>query len=140
MPCPFCDLKKEKNWILRITENIAVILSNPRIMKSHLLVVPIRHVEKLSELSREESDELIAAIIEFQEKILVNIAPGCDIKQNYRPFIEDNDLKVGHLHIHLEPRFLNDELYEKCQIYQREIFQKLKDEEACSIMDLIGDK
>jgi len=70
-------------------------------MPGHLLVIPKRHLEKLSELSKQEREELIDLIIEFTEKILNGLARGCDIRQNYRPFQTENNLKVDHLHIHL---------------------------------------
>jgi diadenosine tetraphosphate (Ap4A) HIT family hydrolase len=60
---------------------------------------------------------------------LKKIAPGCDICEHFRPFIPDNALKVSHLHIHLRPRSLDDELYEKVQIREKEIFQEPSPEE-----------
>ena len=45
------------------------MFSNPRLMEGHLLVIPKRHVEKLSELNEEERKELFDTVIEYQEKI-----------------------------------------------------------------------
>ena len=120
MACPFCDLQKSR--IIYAGENIFVIYSNPRLMKDHLLVIPKRHVEKLSELNEEEKKELIEITIRFQEKLLKKY-PGCDIRQHYRPFIPQSQLSVNHLHVHLQPRKFKDELYEKCQKYETDIFQ-----------------
>jgi len=41
-------------------------------MPGNLLVIPKRHVEKISDLNEEEQQELFKTIIEFQEKFLVN--------------------------------------------------------------------
>ena len=71
MNCPFCNIDKEKTIILKNGKNNFVIFSNPRLMPGHLLVVPKRHVEKLSQLSKAEINELLNFVIEFQEKILL---------------------------------------------------------------------
>lgn len=137
MICPFCGIDKEKNRIIKEGEFTFVIFSDPRLMPGHLLVIPKRHVEKLSELSEKERKELIDNVIEFQEKILKKIAPGCDIRENYRPFQKQDNLKVYHLHIHLQPRELKDELYKECQIYETEVFKTLSEEEVKNISGLL---
>lgn len=129
MDCPFCNINKEKTRTIKQGKHANVIFSNPRLMPGHLLVVPKRHVEKLSELKQVEKKELLDLVIEFQEKILKNIAGGCDIRQNYRPFQKQSDLKVHHLHIHLQPRKFKDNLYKKCQIFETDIFKKLSGKE-----------
>jgi len=138
MHCPFCQLDKEKTRILFEGKHCKVILSNPRLMQAHLLVIPIKHVEKLSELTKEELQELMDTVILFQEKILKNLAPGCDIKHNYRPFQQQDKFKVHHLHIHLQPRFLEDELYYKSQIFEKQVFQDLTTEEMIKIQKIIN--
>jgi len=129
MNCPFCNINKEKTRILKENSKTLVILSNPRLVEGHILIIPKKHVEKLSELSAEERKELFDTLIEFQEKVLKDIAKGCDIRQNYRPFQKQDKLKVNHLHIHLQPRKLFDELYEKCQIFEKNVFKELSKEE-----------
>ena len=62
---------------------------------------------------------------------------GCDIKQNYRPFQKQTKLKVNHLHIHLQPRELFDNLYEKSQIFEKEIFSDLEDVEKERIFGIL---
>lgn len=94
-------------------------------MPGHLLVIPKRHVEKISELNEEERKELFDTVIEFQEKIISKIAKGCDINQHYRPFQTQDKLKVNHLHIHILPRESKDELYQKSQKFEKDIFKPL---------------
>ena len=137
MSCPFCNIDSEKTKIIKSGEHALVIFSNPRLMPGHLLVVPKRHVEKLSELSEDERKELLDLTMEFQEKILEKIAGGCDIRQNCRPFQKQSDLKVNHLHIHLQPKNFKDELYSKCQIHETEIFQKLSEEESEEMLKML---
>jgi len=130
MECPFCKIDNERNRIVKEGKNVFVMLSNPHLMLGHLLVIPKRHVQKLSELTNEERRELLDMIVEFQEKILERVAKGCNVKQNYMPFINDNKLKISHLHIHLYPRNFKDELYNKCEKFQDDIFKDLSAEEA----------
>ena len=136
MNCPFCEINKEKTRIINESEHTLVIMSNPRLMEGHLLIIPKRHIEKMSELKDYELRELVNKIIEFQEKILTRFSKGCDIKQNYRPFQKQDSLKVNHLHFHLQPRELFDELYEKCQIFEKEIFKNLEEKEINKIFSL----
>ena len=137
MKCPFCEINKEKTRIIKQGKHCYVCFSNPRLMPGHLLVISNRHVEKISELNREEREELINFVIEFQEKILNNIAEGCDIRQNYRSFQAQDGLKLDHLHIHLQPREFEDDLYKKCQISEKDIFKPLPQEEINRISKLL---
>ncbi|MEA3453263.1 MAG: HIT family protein [Patescibacteria group bacterium] len=138
MNCPFCNIDKDKTKILADKKYTLVILSNPRLMEGHLLVIPKRHVEKLSELNEQEKKELFDTVIEYQEKTLSKLAKGCDIRQNYRPFQIEDGLKINHLHIHIQPRELEDELYQKCQIHEKNLFTKIKKEEIERIIKLFG--
>jgi histidine triad (HIT) family protein len=140
MACRFCKINKEKNKIIKEGKYTFVILSNPRLMPGHLLVVPKRHVEKISELTKKEREELIETVIKFQEIILKKIAPGCDISQHYRPFLKESKTKVNHLHIHLLPRKLNDELYLKSIIHYKEIFKDLTKKEIKEISNILIEK
>ncbi len=130
--CPFCQIASGNSRQRMITEGnyIFTALSNPRLMPGHLLIIPKRHVEKPSELTCEEKAELLETLTTLQEKILLKVATGCDIRQNCRPFLPQSKLKVNHLHFHLLPREFEDELYKKSMIYEKNIFQNLPDEEA----------
>ena len=136
MKCPFCEINKEKTVIINEGKNTRVILSNPKLMQGHLLVIPKRHVEKISQLEKNEREELFDKVIEFQEKILVKIAKGCDIRQNFRPFQKEDNLKVNHLHIHLQPREFEDKLYNKSQIFEKQIFSELTKQEKDKIIKI----
>ena len=128
--CPFCEIVTNyPEQILIENKNVYVILSNPRLMSGHFLVIPKRHVEKISELSVDERNDLFDMTIKMQEKVLKEIAPGCDICEHYRPFIPDNAYKISHLHMHIRPRFLDDELYLKVQKFENQVFQKVDEGE-----------
>jgi ATP adenylyltransferase len=129
MECPFCEIDKEKTKIIKQGKHCYVCFSNPRLMPGHLLVISKRHVEKISELNKEEREELIDFVVEYQDKIADNVEEGCDIRQNYRPFQAQDGFKLDHLHIHLQPREFEDELYKKSQIFEKDIFKSLTQEE-----------
>jgi len=136
--CPFCTILKEKQIRLFKEYNHSfLVFSDPQLMPGHLLVIPKRHVEKLSELPQEEKAELFELVEEYQEKILATIAPGCDICQNYRPFIKQGQLKVDHLHFHLRPRDNEDSLFQGAQKFEKDLFKSLSDEEFQHYKELL---
>ncbi|MFA6601636.1 MAG: HIT domain-containing protein [Candidatus Paceibacterota bacterium] len=131
MDCRFCKILFDKDrGILRTSKHTITILSDPRLMPGHFLIIPKRHVERLSELTKEERQDLLEEVTYLQEKIIAKLAPGCDVCQHYRPFIPDNKLKVSHLHFHLRPRKLDDELYLKVQIHEKEMFKSVEEGEV----------
>jgi histidine triad (HIT) family protein len=139
MECPFCNFEHLKNntRVIDESENILVILSNPRLVPGHVLVIPKKHIVKLCELSDAEKKELFDKTIEYQEKIL-KFAKGCDIRQHFRPFQAQDSLKVDHLHIHLLPREFEDELYNKCQIFEKKVFSELSESEKEKFSQLLS--
>lgn len=104
-------------------------------MRGHLLVIPKRHVEKISDLRPGEKRELWEMTEEFQEKIVGTLGNGCDIRQHHRPFQQQDALKIDHLHIHLQPRELYDKLYQVSQVHEKDIFRDLSDNEAHEVLD-----
>lgn len=138
MACVFCEINKEVTRIVEEKKFVFVAMSNPRLVKGHLLVIPKRHVERPSELNEEERKELFDTAVEFQEKIVSKFSMGCDIRQHFRPFLPESRIKVNHAHFHLLPRTLNDELHQKSLIYEKEIFQDLTEEEKQDVTKLLS--
>ena len=136
--CPFCTQVKE-HGILKEGEHMYVIFSNPRLMPGHLLVISRRHVQRLSQLSEEERKELIDFVVEFEEKILEKLSSGCDIRQNYKPYVENSRTHVNHLHFHLHPRDLNDEMHQVIDPYHKPMFRDLPEEEKERISKLLNE-
>lgn len=133
--CPFCHIQQEVERLLYQGDGVYALLSNPRLVAGHCLVIPKRHVEKIGELIPEERREIFDVLILFEEKVLAH-ASGCDIRQNYRPFIPQNNIKVDHLHFHLIPREFEDEIYRKAQRFERGLFQPLGEAERKKFMEL----
>ncbi|HKR82082.1 MAG TPA: HIT domain-containing protein [Candidatus Saccharimonadales bacterium] len=136
--CPFCMVDGVRTRTLRDSESARVILSNPRLMKGHLLVVPKRHVERPWELTDIELKEIFSHIHSLQKKLSTIFGTGCDVRQNYRPFMKQGRLKIDHLHFHLLPRTFQDALYEKSMKFETDMFADLLDEEANEVRRLLG--
>ncbi len=98
-------------------------------MPGHFLIVPKRHVEKPWELS---SDELLAVfdlVFFVQKRVTEKLAKGADVRQNYRPFLPQGRLKVDHVHYHVMPRDFEDELYDRVEKHETDLFADLSDDE-----------
>jgi diadenosine tetraphosphate (Ap4A) HIT family hydrolase len=134
MNCPFCDIDEHRTKIIQTYKQTYVAFSNPRLTPGHLLVILKRHVEKLSEFTSDELDELWRTVIDFQERIIARLASGCDLRQNYHPFQKQSRLKVDHLHIHLIPREYKDEIYQITQMNEKNLFKNLNEPEVQKVL------
>jgi diadenosine tetraphosphate (Ap4A) HIT family hydrolase len=132
--CPFCDTKDR---VLKENELAKVILSNPRKVPGHFLVVPKRHVEKPWDLRAAELEDIFKLIFVLEERILGKLGTGVDIRQNYRPFLAQNRLKVDHAHFHVIPRSLDDYIYQMSEKYETDLFADLDDLESDEVAKLL---
>lgn len=133
--CPFC---KPSERVLKENATAQVILSNPRKVPGHFLVIPKRHVEKPWELESQELQDIFALIFEVEQKIIGKLGDGCDIRQNYRPFMKQSQLKVDHLHFHVIPRTLDDYIYSISEKFETELFAELDDTERDAVSKLLN--
>ena len=130
MPCPFCELDPQRTVVLEERAFAFVALSNPRLMPGHLLVIPKRHVEQIIWLGTLEMIECFSLLQSYEAKIIAYLgAGGCDIRQHYRPFLSESELKIDHMHFHLLPRNLDDELYQKSLRHEQELFSSPEETE-----------
>jgi histidine triad (HIT) family protein len=132
--CPFCNPSER---ILKENSHAQVILSNPHKVPGHLLVIPKRHVEKPWELTHEELTDIFDLIFMIEQKILGELGDGVDIRQNYRPFLQQSDLKVDHVHFHVIPRSLDDYLYKISERFETDLFAALDEAEAEAVAKLL---
>src|ERR1700759_1567438 len=107
--CPFCSLKPAE--IIKSNEHAIVVLSNPRKVPGHTLVLPKRHIEKPWELTPQELQDIFDLIFFVEQRYIGKLGDGVDVRQNYRPFINENQLKVDHVHFHIIPRYSQDYIY-----------------------------
>lgn len=132
--CPFCEPRER---VLKENEHAQVLLSNPRKVAGHFLVVPKRHVEKPWELTETELKDIFELIFFIEQKIIGKLGDGCDVRQNYRPFMPQNQLKVNHVHFHVIPRSLNDYIYSVSEKYDTQLFAELDDMERDEVSKLL---
>lgn len=130
--CPFCDLAndQDRNRVIRSGKLTTTFLSNPRLVPGHTLVVPKRHIEKPWELTQEELIAIFDEIKWVQGQLLdAGLADGVDTRQHYRPFIPQGRIKIDHVHFHVLPRKLDDDIYKNAMKFEFEMFEDLSDEE-----------
>jgi histidine triad (HIT) family protein len=136
MVCVFCDAgPNAKDVVLADLPATTVVFSDPRLVPGHLLIIPKRHVISLVDLTTAERAEAFDTAIEFQQRIILRIAPGCDIRQHDRPFLGQSILKIDHVHLHLLPRWQNDELYLNCQKHEVNLFTHPSQDEVTSCFE-----
>lgn len=132
--CPFC---KPEEKILKQNDLAQVVLSNPRKVPGHFLVVPKRHVEKPWELEPAELQAIFELIFFVEQKVIGKLGDGCDVRQNYRPFMKQSSLKVDHIHFHVIPRTLEDYIYSISEKYDTELFAELDDAERAAVAKVL---
>src|SRR5690349_10131556 len=97
--CPFCDANLLKQRVLWEDDLTVTFLADPHLMPGHTLVVPKRHVEKPWELTKSELEAIFENIWKVEQQIIkTKLGTGCDIRQNYRPFMKQSRVKVDHVH------------------------------------------
>lgn len=133
--CPFC-VGDER--VLKSNGTAQVMLSNPRKVPGHFLVVPKRHVEKPWELTTKELTDIFELVYFIEQKIIGKLGDGCDVRQNYRPFLGQNGLKVNHIHFHVIPRAQEDYIYQISEKYDTELFAELDTTEAKAVGKLLA--
>lgn len=140
MDCRFCTIiNDETEHVVAYRRHCFVLLSNPRLVPGHLLVIPRRHVEQPSELSEEERKDFFDTMLEYQDYILAHVAPGCDMRQHCKPFLPESRLKVNHVHVHLLPRTFQDEIYIHTQ-KNDELFTEMTNQERDHFLTVFRDK
>lgn len=135
--CPFCNAKAR---IIIERRTAFLILSNPRKVPGHFLVIPKRHVEKPWELTPEERADIFDLILYVQKVLDDNsVSAGSDMCGHYRPFLKQGNIKVDHIHYHILPRDLFDRIYNTIEKYETEDFyERLNDEEILRFKELLN--
>lgn len=109
--CVFCRIIKEKkdkaNYILKRTQHSYAVLNIYPYNNGHVLILPNRHVDDLSKLTKSERDDLWALMDDIKKVLDKILSPG-----GYNLGINLGRVAgagfPGHLHIHLVPRWHGD--------------------------------
>ncbi len=133
--CPFCNLKDR---VIRENEHVFVLLSNPCKVPGHVLVIPKRHVEEPWELTAEERRDIFALTDDVTKRLVAaKLGDGVDMRQNYRPFMQQGKLSVRHIHFHLIPRMQDDYIYQISEKYDTGLFANIDVSEAKEVTKLL---
>lgn len=117
--CPFCAPQLDESRIMAETQHSYSIMSNPRSMPYHALVLPKRHVWHPWELTSQETSAIQQQIVAIQQALFQHLKQGSDVRQQFRPFMEQSRYhNIRHVHFHILPRAFNDQLYELAGQYE----------------------
>lgn len=105
MDCIFCGIihgEVESNVVYEDGEVMAFLDANP-ISKGHTLVLPKRHVERLTDLDEGTTSRLFNAVREVSGAIQHSLGPpGINVLQNNG---KTAGQEVSHVHVHVIPRY-----------------------------------
>lgn len=103
--CPFCSIPQDR--IIDSNEMGFVIRDGFPISPGHTLIIPKRHVSSFFEISQEERESLLKLLDQAKKVTDQEFKPN-----SYNIGINDGaeaGQTVPHLHIHLIPRFKDDQ-------------------------------
>ena len=109
--CLFCNLTKEDNdrasFILERGERFYLIINRYPYTTGHVMVVCNRHVERFADLDDAESAEVTRMVARAESALEAAYSPdGINVGANLGRSAGAGI--VGHLHIHLVPRWHGD--------------------------------
>jgi len=109
--CVFCRiLKKEAPGILvKITDNWSTLVPKERVSKGHVLVIPSFHCEDITDLNNPDALKELGLVLQevSKKQMKENNAQGINILNANKEAAQQS---VFHLHFHIIPRYLNDNL------------------------------
>lgn len=109
--CLFCRIvaenDDEKNWILHRSAHCYVVINAYPYSNGHLMVVCNGHAGDLNSLAAEERNDLMAVVARVEKALMDHYKPGglnigVNVGQSAGAGI------LGHLHVHLVPRWHGD--------------------------------
>lgn len=107
----FCRLGLDKDdniaTVYREKGIVAFMDANPAIKRGHVLVVPVKHYSYLTDMSNEEFSELMLVV----KKVAEAVKRTYDTDSVKIEIFDGQGTggTVNHLHIHIIPRYENDE-------------------------------
>lgn len=102
LQCAWCD-EDDLAWrTLRQTKLSRSFVSTPWFRNGQCLVIPMRHIASIHELTLEESADIMTELGRLGE--LLDEGFGTGVMQKYMPLQGENGIKMNHLHFHVFPR------------------------------------
>jgi histidine triad (HIT) family protein len=133
MGCAFCEIVAGTLQAHRVSEDAACIgfLDARPVFPGHVLVVPRRHVETLTDLPR----ELVASVFETVQRVARGVEAGLVADGTFVAMNNKVSQSVPHLHVHVVPRRKKDGL--RGFFWPRQKYASLDD--AARVAELIRD-
>lgn len=102
--CPFCALPRER--VPFRNDSAVVVRDAYPVTPGHTLVIPVRHASSFFDTTPEEPASLLDLLDEAKQQLQSDFGPaGYNIGINVGAAAGQT---VGHLHIHLIPRYPGD--------------------------------
>lgn len=108
--CIFCEIinKRIPSKIVYENKKVLTFLDINPITKGHLLVIPKKHFESIYDIEDSYLEEIIIATKNISESLKKSLdATGINILHASG---KDAQQSVGHFHIHIVPRYKDDNL------------------------------
>lgn len=125
--CPFCDIKKE--YVIEKWKHFTVLLSRAPYIRDHIMIVPNRHLIRMSEITQEEWWTLVPLIEKWMRKIE---AIHSEANLLLRDWVVKWKLwkSIDHLHFHIVP---DVPIYSATSWLNREVYSDYKLEKETKI-------
>ena len=105
--CVFCNYHDD---MIYEDDSVYVVHDKYPITEGHILVIPKKHYENITEMPDDELCDLIKVVKKMELLLMGKMdVKGFTIKQNWQPFV-NNRLVIHHVHFHVVPRQFNDSL------------------------------
>lgn len=135
--CNFCEPSSFSERMISSNEHAISLLSSPRLVTGHSLVIPKRHSESLDDLSSDEVQAIHELISPIYRRLLGTIALGVDVWQKTRPSIDQDGVKMNHVHFHILPSNPGEEAYTEALRWSRDKFEPLSLNEQDAMLDIL---
>jgi len=108
--CVFCKIVAGEipSYKLYEDDDVLAFLDIAQVTTGHVLVIPKKHYKDIFTLDKDIAQKLFAATVEMAQKLQKNL------KINDLNLVNNNGKKAGqevdHYHLHLLPRYLDDDV------------------------------
>ncbi len=113
--CPFCHVRDNPHeGVVATSKHALAVMDKHPVVKGHCLVITAKHYDSLLAVPDAELLDLLKLAVRVEKALLASgFGGGVDLRQHYRPFLEESELVVRHVHLHLVPRKEGDEIFRK---------------------------
>ena len=127
MDCPFCNKNILDKHKIYETDTEYVLCNIRPANKGQCIVIPKNHVSNIRELSKEEAGNLLKTVKFISSRLKEHLNPdGFNYGFNEG---EHSGQTIEHLHFHIMPRFVNDNLPEFHLFHRNPLAKKNLSEE-----------